>query len=120
MTTRTSGAAKARTNSPRRRGLTLIELMVVLVLLAILASVVGLSVRTAQPVSGLTPTEAHLAAIRDSATRSGHAVSAQIATPSGLRDATAYPDGRLIADPEFNVNPLTGLPRSVASGRPAQ
>ena len=120
MTTRTSGAAKARPNCLRRRGLTLIELMVVLVLLAILASVVGLSIRTAQPVSGLTPVEAQLAALRDSATRTGHAVSAQIATPSGLRDATAYPDGRLVADPEFNVNPLTGLPRSLASGSPAQ
>jgi hypothetical protein len=61
-----------------------------------------------------------LAALRDSATRSGHAVSAQIATPSGLRDATAYPDGRLIADPELDVNPLNGLFRSVASGSPAQ
>ena len=120
MTRHTGGAANARTNSPRRRGLTLIELMVVLVLLAILASVVGLSIRTAQPVSGLTPVEAQLAALRDSATRTGHAVSAQIATPSGLRDATAYPDGRLVADPEFNVNPLTGLPRSLASGSPAQ
>ena len=120
MTTRTGWAAKARTNALPRSGLTLVELMVVLVLLAILASVVGLSIRTAHPISGLTAAEAQLAALRDSATRTRHAVSAQIATPSGLRDATAYPDGRLIADPEFNVNPLTGLPRSVASGRPAQ
>ena len=120
MTTRTGWAAKAPTNALPRSGLTLVELMVVLVLLAILASVVGLSISTAHPISGLTAAEAQLAALRDSATRTRHAVSAQIATPSGLRDATAYPDGRLVADPELDVNPLNGSSRSVPTGRPAQ
>lgn len=91
-----------------RAGVTLLELMVVLVLLAMLAGVVGLTFRAAHPAPRVAAITAIIAAARDSAVHTGRAVTIHVPTFAGPRDATAYPDGRIIADTSLGVNPLTG------------
>jgi hypothetical protein len=82
-----------------------------------LAGIAGLTLRTAHPVPNVTPARAWIAALQDSAARSGHTVSGTFLIEGGasLRQrqmtyATAYPDGRVIADSGFGVDPLTGFP----------
>lgn len=93
-----------------KRGVTLIELVVVLALLGIMSGVVGLSLRSARPLP--TPNVALLAAARarDSAVQLGRAVTVVIARDSQVFDATALPDGRVIAPKDLAIDPLTGAP----------
>lgn len=102
-----------------RRGVTLLELMVVLVLLALLAGVAGLSLRTARPAPAVTPSVAWLRTLQDSAVRSGHAITGTFPVADAVRAsshhvafATAYPDGRVVADSGLEVNPLNGMSRT--------
>ncbi|HEY7877802.1 MAG TPA: prepilin-type N-terminal cleavage/methylation domain-containing protein [Gemmatimonadaceae bacterium] len=92
---------------PGARGVTLVELLVVLVLLGIMAGVVGLTLQTAQPVVAIDPIYARVAAARDSAIRSGHSVTVHLTTIDAT-DATAYPDGRVIATRTLDIDPLGG------------
>lgn len=91
------------------RGVTLIELLVVLALLGIMSGVVGLSFRSARPVP--TPNVVLLATARarDSAVRLGRAVTVVIARDSQSFDATALPDGRVVAAKSLAIDPLTGV-----------
>lgn len=97
-----------------RGGVTLIELIVTLALLAILSSVVGLSLNRAAPARAVDARTARLAAARDEALRSGHAVSVTIVDGGRAYFATAFPDGRVLADPELGIEPLTGRVRQDA------
>ena len=90
------------------RGVTLVEMLVFLVLLGLLAGVVGLTLRTARPVTTVSPVAAQIAAARDSAIRSGRAVTIALTVGGWHRDATAYPDGQVAADSGLGVDPLTG------------
>lgn len=81
-----------------RRGVTLVELVVVLLLLAILAGIAGLTHATARPLREANAQEARLEAARDSATRSGRRVTITLRASGRIVEATALPDGRLIAD----------------------
>lgn len=91
-----------------RRGVTLIELLVVLVLLGMMAGVVGLALRSAHPMSHVDVVALAAARARDSAVRSGRAVTVEIARDSQLFDATALPDGRVVADRKLAIDPLSG------------
>ena len=91
-----------------RGGVTLVELVVVLVLLGIMAGVVGLTLETARPVAAVDPMTAAIAAARDSAIRGGRAVTMSIPSPAGPLNATAWPDGRVAADAPLGIDLLSG------------
>lgn len=93
--------------SDRKRGLTLVELLVVLALLGLILGVSGLSLASLKE-----PTEAwdtrELRRARAEAIRTGVPVPADTST-SRLLPALFLPDGRAIG---ANVDPLTGAPRA--------
>ena len=91
-------------------GVTLIELLVVLALLGITAGVVGFSVWSAHPVPTMGVAQLAAARARDAAVRSGRAVTVVIARDSQTFDATALPDGRVVAAKSLAIDPLTGAP----------
>lgn len=91
-----------------RGGVTLLELMVVLVLLGVLAGVVGLTLHTAPGAPAVDPVSATILAARDSAVQTGHPVTVAIVVSGSVRDATALPDGRVITDALAAIDPLSG------------
>jgi prepilin-type N-terminal cleavage/methylation domain-containing protein len=93
-----------------RVGVTLLELMVVIAILSVLAAVSGLAMRRARPVADLDATAAIALAARDSALRTGRVVSVRVAALGSRRAAaiTAYPDGRVLADAQLGIDPLSG------------
>ena len=90
------------------RGVTLIELLVVLAVLAIMAAVVGLTVRPARAIRDVDAVHVQAAQARDSAVRSGHAVTITLTSDSQTVALTALPDGRVVADKRLAVDPLSG------------
>lgn len=95
-----------------RAGVTLIELIVVIAIIGMSAGVTALALRRAAPVRGIDMARATVAAARDSALRSGRAVTVSIRLPvqtgTTLAFATARPDGRVLADSALAIDPLTG------------
>lgn len=89
-------------------GVTLVELLVVLVLIGGMAGVVGLNISTARPMYVVDPTHAQIAAARDSAIRFGHTVTVHVDRAGSDRIETAYPDGRVVADPSLEIDQLSG------------
>lgn len=94
-----------------RHGLTLIELIVVLAIIGIMAGVVGLALHTAKPVAASDPVRDEIIAAIDSAARIGRRVTITIRSGAGLAHATAYPDGRVVADSALSIDAMTGDPR---------
>ena len=94
----------------RRPGVTLAELLVVLVVLGITAGVAGLTLHTARPIGTVDALQAAIQAARDSAVRTGRSVTVAVSAGGSTRPVTAYPDGRVVADPAVHVNELTGAP----------
>jgi len=91
-----------------QRAVTLVELLVVLVLLSLMASVVGLTMHTAQPLRGVDPIGSVVAGVRDSAIRSGRSVTTAVWQNGVQREVTAMPDGRIVADSSLDIDRLTG------------
>lgn len=91
-----------------RGGVTLVELMVVLVLLGVLAGVVGPALHAAPRAPAVDPVMAAILAARDSAVRAGHPVTIAVEVEGQVRDATALPDGRVLTDAPVGLNPLSG------------
>jgi prepilin-type N-terminal cleavage/methylation domain-containing protein len=87
---------------------TLIELLVTLALLAILAGVVGLTLHTTPHVPVLDSLAAQVLVARDVALRTGRSVTISLAHDGQVLDATALPDGRVVAAPSLAIDPLTG------------
>ena len=75
--------------------------MVALTLLSILAGVVALSMRAAPRTSSAEKAVARVLAARDSALRFGRSVTVVVSDSGAESVATAFPDGRVIADPGF-------------------
>jgi prepilin-type N-terminal cleavage/methylation domain-containing protein len=102
--------ASVRTVHPSRArsGVTLLELVVTLALLAILAGVAGVSLNRAAPPPAVDASTARVLAARDQAVGSGHSVSITVVANGHAYAATALPDGRVIADPALGIDPLTG------------
>lgn len=78
-----------------RRGLTVVELVVVLALLALLSGLVAAAMPAPRAPSG---TAEELQALRRAAVASGRAVSRELHGGGAPRLATALPDGRVIVD----------------------
>jgi len=97
-----------------RSGVTLLELMVVLVLLSVLASVVALAFRATPRAQPLDQANKRVLAARDSALRFGHPVTVNVEVAGSQGVATAFPDGRVIADTALHFDALTGLPSHAA------
>jgi prepilin-type N-terminal cleavage/methylation domain-containing protein len=93
-----------------RSGVTLIELMVVLVLLSVLASVVVFAIRSTPRAQPHDQANSQVLAARDSALRTGHFVTVDVDVAGSQRVATAFPDGRVIADTALHFDELSGLP----------
>src|SRR5690242_17553113 len=91
-----------------RQGVTLIELMVVILLLGLLAGVVGLTMGSTPSVGSLDPTTVAVLQARDSALRTGHPVTIAFSDEGSAHHATAYPDGRVITDALIGIDPLSG------------
>lgn len=91
-----------------RRAVTLVELLIVLVLLGLMAGVVGLTIQTVPRPATTDPVLAAVNAARDSAIRTGHAVTVTLHVGGVERDATAEPDGHILADSALHIDPLTG------------
>jgi prepilin-type N-terminal cleavage/methylation domain-containing protein len=97
----------------RTLGVTLVELLVVLVLLGLVAGVVGLTMHTAQPLAAIDPALSTIAAARDSAIRTGRSVTITLEARDAQREVTAGPDGRVIADTALDIDPLTGARNAI-------
>ncbi len=89
-------------------GVTLVELLVVIALLGIVAGVVGVTWHTATVLRPVPPAAARVLAARDSALRTGRAVTIPLTGPGGAQTATALPDGRVLAEPGLGIDPFTG------------
>jgi prepilin-type N-terminal cleavage/methylation domain-containing protein len=93
---------------------TLLELMVVLVLLSVIASVVVLAIRSTPRAQPLDQANRQVLAARDSALRFGAPVTVGIDLGGAQRVATAFPDGRVVADTALHFDELSGLPNHAA------
>ncbi len=93
-----------------RAGVTLVELMVVLAVLGVMASVVLLSwpADRSRPRGAVTPATDSIAVLRRRALQSGRPV-AGVVTIGGFKSAIiALPDGRIVGDERLGINPFTG------------
>ncbi len=90
-----------------RAGVTLIELIVVIVILGILASLTTVALRRAgsAPAPTLAP---RVAAARREALRTGRAVSFTVDEAGTPRAVRALPDGRVLADAPLGIDVRTG------------
>jgi prepilin-type N-terminal cleavage/methylation domain-containing protein len=95
-------------NRDARRGVTLVELLVVIVLMGLLAGVVGLTMNSTPGTVALDPVTASVMAARDSALRTGHPVTIHITTERDVHHATAFPDGRVLTDAPLDIDALSG------------
>jgi prepilin-type N-terminal cleavage/methylation domain-containing protein len=91
-----------------RSGFTLAELMVVIMVLGVMAAVTVIAFATRTPLPVLDLRMARVAAARDSAVRTGKPVTVQFDEDSSVRLATAYPDGRVVADAPLRGSRLSG------------
>ena len=90
-----------------RRGVTLLELLVVLVILGLVASLVAFAPAAVERVPA-GEVEARVAAARREALRSGAPVTIDITIDGHPHSLTALPDGSVIADPTLGVERLSG------------
>ena len=91
-----------------RDGVTLAELMVVIVMLGVMAGVTAVAFARREPSAAANPTLAAIAAARAESIGSGKAVLIRLESDGSLSLATAYPDGRVVTDAPVAIDPLTG------------
>jgi prepilin-type N-terminal cleavage/methylation domain-containing protein len=91
-----------------RPGVTLIELIVVLAIVAIMAGVTTLAFRRADMTPTVAPWVSAVAAARRTAVDSGRTVSLTVRVGDKVYAATALPDGSVVADAALGVDRLTG------------
>lgn len=93
-----------------RRGFTLVELIVVVAIMAVLAGVGGIAfVRLTRADDAPQTSAAMVRAARREALRRGVPVTVADSAPGRPpRRATAWPDGRVVADTALGVDALTG------------
>jgi prepilin-type N-terminal cleavage/methylation domain-containing protein len=90
------------------RGVTLVELIVVLAIVAVMAGVTTLAFRRADLTPQGEPWVRTIAAARRLAIDSARTVSLTVRVADGLYTATALPDGSIVADPQLGIDRLTG------------
>lgn len=91
-----------------RAGVTLAELMVVIVILGVMAGVTAVAFARREPVAAANPTLASIAAARAEAIRSGKPETIGLGSGDSRSIATAYPDGRVVTNASVAIDPLTG------------
>jgi prepilin-type N-terminal cleavage/methylation domain-containing protein len=91
----------------QRRGVTLIELVVVLAILGVMAAVTGLTMNTATPAASLDATIVQITHLRDSALTTGRPVTAILTHHDTAIAVTAFPDGRVLST-GGNIDRMTG------------
>ena len=91
-----------------RSGVTLVELIVVLAIVAIIAGVTTLAFRRADRTPSVQPWVSAIAAARRTAIDSARAVSLTVRIGDTVYAATALPDGSVIADAPLGIDRLTG------------
>ena len=108
MTTCVQSPGASHRTAAARRGVTLLELIVVVVGLGVMASVASL----AMPGKVVPPddTPHRVAAARVKALRTGRPVTVVLQLDSTFAIATAMPDGTVLADPAARIDRLTGQP----------
>jgi len=85
--------------APVPRGVTLVELLVVIVLLGLVAGVAGAAFRSWKAPASADPVTASVERARAEALASGRAVTVELRDPAGrVASATAFPDGAVVAD----------------------
>ena len=98
------GAVRAR----ERIGVTLAELMVVIVILGVMAGVTVVAFARRIPVTAGSPMLASIATARAEAVRSGTPETIRVGSADGLALATVYPDGRVVTNAAVAIDPLSG------------
>lgn len=95
-----------------KRGFTLVEILVVLVLLGFIASLVGVNIKTSS--AGLPVVnsfENHVSSLRSESLQTGRVISRTIPLDTmpgaSFVAVTAYPDGRILSESD-NIDPMTG------------
>jgi prepilin-type N-terminal cleavage/methylation domain-containing protein len=91
-----------------RPGVTLVELIVVLAIIAVIAGVTTLAFRRADRGSSVAPWVSAVAAARRIAIDSGRTVSLTVRVGDSVYGATALPDGSVVADTRLGIDRLTG------------
>jgi prepilin-type N-terminal cleavage/methylation domain-containing protein len=90
------------------RGLTLVEMLVVLALLGVVASIAAVALPPVAAPPASTALDS-LATARRTAITSGRPVTVVLSFDSGpARRVTAFPDGRVVADSDVPVDLFTG------------
>lgn len=95
----------------RRRGITLLELIVVLALLGLSASVVGLGFRQPPAPAGSSAAVGSVARLRHAALETGRVVTDTVGVDGQALVVTALPDGRVVAPSSLLLDPFTGRAR---------
>ena len=96
------------TGRAHRRGFTLAELLVVIMILGVMAAVAGIAFATRAPIPIADARLVRVAAVRDSAVRTGRPATTEVEVDSVLHLVTAFPDGRVIADASLGIAELSG------------
>jgi prepilin-type N-terminal cleavage/methylation domain-containing protein len=91
-----------------RPGVTLIELIVVLAIIAVMAGVTTLAFRRADLTPTVEPWVSAVAAARRTAVDSDRTVSLTVRVGDKMYAATALPDGSVVADAALGVDRVTG------------
>lgn len=92
--------------SAGRAGTTLIELLVVLAILTTLAGVAALAMRRV-PAADATDVSVRIAAARCHAMMTGAETTIVVTRDGRPLSVALYPDGRALADPALQLDPLT-------------
>jgi prepilin-type N-terminal cleavage/methylation domain-containing protein len=92
-----------------RRGVTLIELIVTLVILAVISGVTVLAIRRIDPPQPNDPRTMFADTLR-SVLASGRPTVVRLLTDSGPASGAVRADGSIIADSVFGIDRLTGGP----------
>ena len=97
-----------------RSGVTLVELMVVLVILGVMAGVTGIAFLTRAPVPEVNASLALVARVREKAVQSGQSATVMLAIHGAAYLATAFPDGRVVTNAPIEIDQLSGRPSDAA------